>query len=97
MESPALLGLEVASLFQLIDSIEKPTANTGDNESGEWPKSRFMAESDRFQLWAVNLGLFVPGHGSLDYRVREAGGLKDTVCRFLKSLITALQQGNHFP
>ena len=34
----------------------------------------FETEVDRFELWSINLGLFVAGHGSLDYRL--GGGLK---------------------
>ena len=58
-----------------------------------WPSVLFEAEADRFELWAVNLGLFVPGHGSLDYRVREAESLEHTLRRFMKGLNDSLTEG----
>ncbi|PQE07748.1 meiosis-specific serine threonine- kinase mek1 protein [Rutstroemia sp. NJR-2017a BVV2] len=53
----------------------------------------FAAEADRFELWSVNLGLFVYGHGSLDYRVREAPSLKSTLQEFIADLNRALIEG----
>ena len=32
----------------------------------------WLEESQRFGLWAKNLGLYDAGHGSLDYRFRDA-------------------------
>lgn len=46
------------------------------------------SEAEKFELWAVNLGLFVAVHGSLDYHLREAGRLSETIRRF--GLITEL-------
>lgn len=43
-------------------------------------------ESERFRIWAVDLGLLVPGHGSLDYRIREAENIQLTIEAFLDDL-----------
>ncbi|KAK6499341.1 hypothetical protein TWF506_003969 [Arthrobotrys conoides] len=50
------------------------------------------AEADRFGLWAVSLGLFVPGHGSLDYRVRGAENIKDVIKGLLETLNESLNE-----
>jgi hypothetical protein len=54
------------------------------------------AEGERFKLWAANLGLLVPGHGSLDYRVREAEGLASTLKSFLLDLNESVEEGTSF-
>ncbi|KAL4911445.1 hypothetical protein BDW74DRAFT_142923 [Aspergillus multicolor] len=59
---------------------------------GPSPIAPIAAEADRFELWAVNLGLFVAGHGSLDYRVREAESISGTLHRFMISLNEALAE-----
>ena len=50
-------------------------------------------EGQRFKVWAVSLGLLVPGHGSLDYRVREAESLAQTLKSFLCDLVESLEEG----
>lgn len=50
------------------------------------------SESERFKIWAVELGLLVPGHGSLDYRVREAENLRSTLEIFLNDLSQYLKE-----
>ena len=84
------LGFKVLSLFgraQVMDS---------DKSSQAWPAASLNTEAERFELWAVNLGLFVVGHGSLDYRVREAERLAQTIRRFLLELIDSLAEGGTF-
>ena len=43
-------------------------------------------ESQRFQLWAVNLGLYQSGHSSLDYRFRDAPSLYEFARKLLLDL-----------
>ena len=83
-------GLETIKLFKQIRAIDNLAGTTGHEE---WPKAEFAAEADRFELWAVNLGLFVSGHGSLDYRVRQAESIGYTLRRFLTGLNNALAEG----
>ena len=88
--SLADLGLEALSLFQRVQTLD------GNKTSQDWPAASFTAEAERFELWAVNLGLFVVGHGSLDYRVREADRLAQTIRRFLQELMDSLAEGRTF-
>jgi hypothetical protein len=53
---------------------------------------RLFAESERYKLWAINIGLFVLGHGSLDYRLRAAENVARTVYRLLDDLSAALER-----
>ena len=85
--SLADLGFEALSLFQRVQTVER------DKTFQDWPAASFAAEAERFELWAVNLGLFVIGHGSLDYRVREADRLAQTIRRFLQELMDSLAEG----
>ena len=81
------LGLEARRLFQRVQ------AEDINETSQDWHLASFTVEAERFELWAVNLGLFVGGHGSLDYRVREAERLAQTIRRFLQELIDSLAEG----
>jgi hypothetical protein len=83
-------GLEVTKLFRDVKQVERVV---GDATHEEWPKALFAAEADRFELWAVNMGLFVSGHGSLDYRIREAETLGLTLLTFISDLGTSLVEG----
>jgi hypothetical protein len=87
-------GLDITRQFHKVDSL---TRQVGDAKHREWPRALFSAESERFELWAVNMGLFVPGHGSLDYRVRDAASLKSTLAKFMTDLNDSLTQGCGLP
>ncbi|OPB37609.1 hypothetical protein A0O28_0045210 [Trichoderma guizhouense] len=58
--------------FKLLQQAEFKSV---EDQSHESPKQLFLAQFDRFELWAVNLGVFVMGHGSLDYRIRDSATL----------------------
>ena len=88
--SLADLGFEALSLFQRVQDVDT------DKQSPDWPAALFTSEAERFELWAVNLGLFVAGHGSLDYRIREAERLAQTIRRFLQELLNSLADGGFF-
>lgn len=85
------LGLKAIDLFGQVEDAFKE----GNDEklSGDL----FTFELQRFELWAANMGLFVPGHGSLDYRVREAEKLAQTLRRFMQDLNTSLEDGKICP
>lgn len=61
-------------LVNQVNSIDSLIVNTTNRA---WPKAQFAAEADRFELLAMNLGHFVSGHGSLDYRVADRGHTTD--------------------
>ncbi|KAH6867306.1 hypothetical protein B0T10DRAFT_419988, partial [Thelonectria olida] len=82
--SLADLGLETLNFFERVQAI--------DGTPKEWPSAPLATEAERFELWAVNLGLFVAGHGSLDYRLREAERLTQTIQRFLQELTDLLAE-----
>lgn len=88
--SLADLGFEALSLFQRVQNMDS------DKTSQDWLAASFTTEAERFEPWAVNLGLFVVGHGSLDYRVREADRLAQTIRRFLQELMDSLAEGGTF-
>ena len=55
-------------------------------------ESDLRHQFDRFRMWAIDLGLLVPGHGSLDYRVRDAGKVRRTFETFLQDLFGYLAE-----
>ena len=84
------IGIDILQLFKRLRAVwSRPSVEDGEIE--QWSQA-FQAEADRFELWAVNLGLFVAGHGSLDYRLRQADSLRQTVQTFLQSLCDALTE-----
>lgn len=87
----AEIGLQTMKLLQQVTKVNHPRE---DNAPEGWHMDLFAAQADRFELWAVNLGLFVSGHGSLDYRVREAEKLKNTLHRFISDLNESLTEGD---
>ena len=95
MSAPTLssVGLDIRRWFGNVDTLDR---QVGDTKHREWPRALFAAESDRFELWSVNMGLFVPGHGSLDYRIRDSTSLKTTFARFMTDLRDSLDQGRAF-
>ncbi len=54
-------------------------------------------ESQRFDLWARNLGLFSDGHSSLDYRFRDAPSVYDYTHQLLSTLEGSLSTSTFFP
>ena len=92
MSAPTLasVGLDIRCWFGEVDALDR---QAGDTKHREWPRALFAAESDRSELWSVNMGLFVPGHGSLDYRIRDSPSLKTTFARFMTDLRDSLDQG----
>ncbi|KAL8310454.1 hypothetical protein RB597_010336 [Gaeumannomyces tritici] len=91
MPAPTLsrVGFDIRRQFGEVDALDR---QAGDAKHREWPRTQFAAESDRFELWAINMGLFVPGHGSLDYRIRDSATLKKTFASFMTDLVDSLDQ-----
>ena len=85
--SLADIGLEAMGLFERVQAVDD------DNTPQGWPVETLATEAERFELWAVNLGIFVAGHGSLDYRLREADRLAQTIRRFLQEIMDSLLDG----
>lgn len=89
MEALADAGFRVAALLEKVKAFD--SSKFPENFHALAPK--LACEADRFQLWAVNLGLFVSGHASLDYRVRDAGTIRSAAQRLISSLEDALTEG----
>lgn len=93
MESLADTGLATMKRFKLLQEVELKSV---ENEPHESPKQLILAQFDRFELWAVNLGVFVMGHGSLDYRIRDSESMKEAILQMMKNLNRSLDEGkNH--
>ena len=50
-------------------------------------------EFEQFRVWSNNIGVFASDHGSLDYRLREAGEVKNGIVALLNSLHSDLVDG----
>ncbi|KAI0481843.1 hypothetical protein F4859DRAFT_512978 [Xylaria cf. heliscus] len=86
MDEPPLheLGSIVVEAFDKLLDIE---------QNNEWLKAEGLtSESERFQLWAQNLGLFQEGHASLDYRVRDAVFVRDRLAELLRELAEHIRE-----
>lgn len=90
MEILAEAGSHTVALFEKV----KGASQTSEYARGdEWPAAELATEADRFKLWAINLGLFVWGHASLDYRVRDAESIRLVMLRLITSLNESLTEG----
>ncbi len=81
------LGLSVAGTFKRL--VEAPC--TDDQHENISTRRRISAQEERFRLWARNLGVFQTGHASLDYRVRDASFIKDSLADLLTELLDHLR------
>lgn len=77
--------------FELFDRVIQAGQSTL-NDNFQACLQRLEGERDRFEIWAVDLGLLMPGHGSLDYRLLEAESLTKTLYAFLSDLSDNLQE-----
>ena len=91
MESLFVAGSHTVALFTRVKGVVSQTSEHARRD--EWPAAELASEADRFKLWAINLGLFVRGHASLDYRVRDAESIRLVLLRFISSLNEALTEG----
>lgn len=87
----AATGQEIVNLLRKFRRIPTPQ---NDELASRWNVSIIETEIERFDLWSVNLGLFVQGHGSLDYRLRESERLQSTVGYLLEELKHSIQEGS---
>jgi hypothetical protein len=91
MESLADVGLVTVQRFKLLEEVKPLESVT--SQIQEWPVNLFRAQFDRFELWAVNLGLFVMGHGSLDYRIRDSESMRESIYKMIQNLNRSLDEG----
>ena len=61
-----------------------------DSRTSSPVEATFKAELQRFQLWAINLGLFQPSHNSLEYRLRQNATVRSLIAALLTDLCLAL-------
>jgi hypothetical protein len=59
---------------------------------GKEDNSKLVNQTQRFELWAKNLGLYHLGHSSLDYRFRDAPSLFEYTMGLLRNLDGLLAQ-----
>lgn len=86
-----LAALGKAIHFNFRNAISSISVSRVDRLSSETPSS-LGSEYERFKIWAVDLGLLVPGHGSLDYRIREAESLRQIVEVYLNDINQYLEE-----
>lgn len=87
-ETLAAVGHHIYAIFTALEADDRPL------EHGDSFKTSLLIESQRFSLWARNLGLYEYGHSSLDYRFRDAPSVYDYTRQLLdkleKSLLTSM-------
>ncbi|KAG9780374.1 hypothetical protein KCU88_g3711, partial [Aureobasidium melanogenum] len=89
----ASLGRLVFTSFHDVLAVLDPSSSSVRvDETDSESHALFLYEYERFHIWTVDLGLLVPAHGSLDYRLREADRLAHTFEVFLADLNQYLQE-----
>jgi hypothetical protein len=79
------VGFEVLSVFR--DVIQACQASSSETAL---PAQSVEDQFERFDLWAINLGIHRPGHASLDYRFRDAPQIYQYTLKLLAELKEAL-------
>lgn len=84
------LGLECQRQFL---TLKKALQNVNGGES-EYvlPTTAIEDELGRFRVWASNIGAMTSGQASMDYRVRNAGYLRESVKSLLEDLKQSLSE-----
>lgn len=75
-EPLATIGRRIHHTFKVLE----------DTNMRDHPDMALENESQRFELWAVNLGLYHHGHSSLDYRFRDAPSVFSFAYKLLQDL-----------
>lgn len=75
-----LVGREIVALFRTVERVGDKLVEP------KYTVEAWINESQRFNLWADNLGLHHRGHSSLDYRLREASNLESLIKSLLEDL-----------
>jgi hypothetical protein len=81
------------AIYALLEQIAIFRTNLPSNSEAVQTLNLIINESDRFKIWSSSTGLLIPGHGSLDYRVREAESLSKTFRSFLTDLWENFEEG----
>ena len=81
-ETLTAIGHRIHSSFRSLESDIGPSAD----DASFFPA--LVNESQRFGLWAKNLGLYGLGHSSLDYRFRDA----PVVYQYTRNLLGNLEK-----
>lgn len=81
------------AIYALLEQIAIFRTKLPGNSEALQTLNLIVNESDRFKIWSSSTGLLIPGHGSLDYRVREAESLSKTFRSFLTDLRENFEEG----
>jgi hypothetical protein len=87
-DSLNIIGIKIRGLFASITRLPKKPLATN-----SFDLEQLQADFERFELWASNLGLNAPGHGSLDYRLRDWEIADNVIRTLLKDVRDALADG----
>lgn len=68
----------------------------GSTVSEQLDAAPLRSEMQRFQLWAINLGLFRHDHSSLDYRLRDNEVIRSFTRELLTNLVGVLEESMSF-
>ena len=49
---------------------------------------------EQYRVWCRNIGVFAADQGSLDYRLRNADDIKQSICRLLRQMRKTLGEGD---
>ena len=86
-----------ALFHELADTVQNALPDSANRD--QITEAFVQDELGRFRVWLGNVGAHRSGRVSLDYRLREATSLRDSVLELLKDLGDNLQEGrfaSHF-
>jgi hypothetical protein len=80
--------LILSDFTTLLSSLSEPAPN-----ARYVPVEAFGRELERFKIWVGNIGAHRRGQSSLDYRLRDASHIQNTVLELLAMLRQAMVEG----
>ena len=75
----AIIGFDIVQLFHAFE-------NAVIEDFQGFDKDDLVEQHQRFDLWAINIGLHQRGHASLDYRFRDASNIYQYCLNLLEDL-----------
>jgi hypothetical protein len=91
MSHAHIVADEVAASLDMFHAVIKTLDGTT-SEVGDQHAS-YIKEFDRYKIWVGNIGAHRRGQSSLDYRLRDASHIRDTVLALVLSVKQNLIEG----
>ncbi|KAK8246591.1 hypothetical protein HDK90DRAFT_15103 [Phyllosticta capitalensis] len=89
-----IIAERVRKCLRSFDQLGQDALSPCSDDVGHIRTSEVSNSADRFRIWVGNIGAHRPDRGSLDYRLRDASHIKDSVLDLLDALLSKLENAS---